>query len=309
MEILVTGSDGFVGRNLVPKLIEKGHGVISVSRKDYNLLEQSEVRQLFKEYKPDAVFHLAAKVGGILANKNSPAEFIYENLQINTNVFEQARIAGIKRLVYLFGGCSYPADSPNPIKEEYLFKGLPDGNAMYYSMAKATGYLQVKAYDKQYGLDWISLIPGNIYGPYDNFSDKNSHVIPGLIQRFHFAKERDEKQVVVWGTGSPIRDFIYIEDVAGALICAFEEYHNEIHMNISSGTGVSIRDLIEIIKQIVGFEGEIIWDKTKPDGHPIKVFDVTKMKTELKFEPKISLDEGIKRTYEWFIKNIDSARL
>ncbi|MEM4216226.1 MAG: GDP-L-fucose synthase [Candidatus Anstonellales archaeon] len=309
MKILVTGATGFIGSNLVPKLIEKGHEVIGVSSKEYNLLEQSEIRRLFKDVKPDAIYALAAKVGGILANKTYPADFIYENLAINTYFLEEARKSGVKRLIYTFCGCSYPRDAPNPIKEEYLFKGLPDENAMFYSIAKATNYLQLLAYRRQYKVDWVAAIPGNVYGPYDNFSDAGSHVIPGLIRRFHFAKERGDKQVVVWGSGKPVRDFIYVEDVADALVLMLDRYHSDLPLNISFGKGISIKELVEIVRDVVGFEGKITWDKTKPDGHPVKIFDVTRMKTELGFEPKTNIEEGINKTYKWFSENINKLRL
>ncbi|MEM3499881.1 MAG: GDP-L-fucose synthase [Candidatus Bilamarchaeaceae archaeon] len=309
MRILVTGGTGFIGSNLVPKLINKGYEVIALSSKDYNLLEQNEIRKLFKDISPDVVYHLAAKVGGILANKTYPADFIYTNLAINTYFLEEARKAGVKRLIYTFCGCSYPKDAPNPIKEEYLFRGLPDENAMFYSLAKATNYLQIVAYRKQYKLDWVAAIPGNAYGPYDNFSETGSHVIPGLIRRFHFAKERGDKEVIVWGSGKPVRDFIYVDDVADALVIMLDNYHSEMPINISTGNGVAIKELVEIVKEVVGFEGKITWDPTKPDGHPVKIFDVTRMNTELSFQPKTNLKDGVRKTYNWFISNLDKLRL
>ena len=308
MKILVTGATGFIGSSIVPKLVQAGHDVTPLSSRDYNLFEQGDVRQLFKEHSPEVVLHLAAKVGGILANKTYPAEFIYKNLQMNTYFLEQARQAKVNRLVYLFCGCAYPKDATNPIKEEYLFKGLPDENSLYYSFSKATTFLQVQAYRRQYGLDWISLIPGNAYGPNDNFSDKNSHVIPGLLMRFHKAKQNGDKTITAWGSGSPIRDFIYVEDVSDAILIALDNYHSDKPINISSGIGISIKNLTEIVKDVVGFEGEIIWDKTKPDGHPIKIFDNSRMKSELGYEPRTDIKTGITKTYEWILKNLDKVR-
>jgi len=310
MKILVTGATGFIGANLVNTLHKRGYkDVIAVSSKDYDLLEQADVRRLFKDHKPDAVFHLAAKVGGILANKTQPADFIYTNLALNTYFLEEARKAGVKRLVYTFCGCSYPKNAENPIKENTLFRGIPDENAMFYSLAKAVSYLQILAYRKQYGLDWVAAVPGNAYGPYDNFSETGSHVIPGLVRRFHFAKVNGDKKVVVWGTGKPIRDFVYVEDAAEALVDVMERYHDDQPINISSGKGVSIKELVEIVKDSVGFEGKIEWDKTKPDGHATKIFDVSRMRNVLKFELKVGLESGIKKTYDWFVKNPKSVRL
>lgn len=309
MRILVTGATGFIGKSLLPRLKAAGHETIALCSKDYNLLEQPECRRLFKEHSPDAVYHLAAKVGGILANKTYPADFIYNNLAMNTYFLEEARKAGVKRLMYTFCGCAYSSSAPNPIKEEELFKGIPDPNAMFYSLAKATNHLQVVAYRRQYGLDWSSLIPGNAYGPWDNFSDRNSHVIPGQLRRFHFAKENNEPSITVWGSGSPVRDFVYVEDVADSLVVALEKHHEEAPINVSSGMGVSIKELTELVRDTVGYEGEIIWDKSKPDGHPVKIFDVTRMKSVLGFEPKVQLKEGLAKTYSWFKNNIKDVRL
>lgn len=311
MKILVTGATGFIGSALLPRLRAAGHEVTGLSSKDYDLMEQEQVRKLFREHSPDAIYHLAAKVGGILANKTYPGEFIYDNLALNTYFLGEARKAGVGRLIYAFCGCSFGSQCPNPIKEEYLFRtgGLPDENAMFYSLAKASSHMQVAAYRRQYGLDWVSVIPGNAYGPADNFSEKNSHVIPGLIRRMHFAKERGERKFEVWGTGSPVRDFVYVDDVADAMVSALELHHEELPINISSGKGVAIRELVEMVKATVGFEGEIAWDTTKPDGHMAKVFDVSRMRSVLKFEPKVGLSEGLAKTYGWFLKNRSNARI
>lgn len=311
MRILVTGATGFIGKALVPRLKAAGHEITGVSSKDYNLLEQSDVRRLFSGNPPDAVYHLAAKVGGIMANKTCPADFIYQNLAMNTLFLEEARKAGVKRLIYSMCGCSYGKNAPNPIKEEYLFSegGLPDENAMFYSLAKAANHMQLAAYRRQYGLDWVSVIPGNGYGPNDNFSEQNSHVIPGMLRRMHFAKQKGDREFTVWGSGLAVRDFIYVDDIAEAMALALEKHHQELPINISSGRGVSIRELAEMVKKTVGFEGEIIWDRTKPDGHPVKVFDVSRMGAVLGFEPKVGLEGGLKKTYAWFSKNSGKARL
>jgi len=311
MKLLITGASGFIGRALLPKLKKAGHEIIAPSRQEYDLLEQDRVRALFRDVRPDAVIHLAARVGGIMANKTYPGEFAYQNMGMNTIFLEEARLAGVKRLIYSFCGCSFGKDSPNPIKEEYLFRegGLPDENAMFYSLGKAANHLQLAAYRRQYGVDWVSLIPGNAYGPFDNFSEKNSHVIPGLIRRIHFAKERGDKEFVAWGSGKPVRDFVYVDDVAESFVLALERHHEELPINVSSGVGVSIKETVEAVADAVGFEGKINWDSTKPDGHMEKVFDVSRMHSVLKFEPKVGLKEGIKKTYDWFVKNRGNARL
>ena len=311
MRILVTGAHGFIGSNLVPKLKAAGHDVVAPSRGEFDLAEQKDTRALFRDVQADAVIHLAARVGGIMANRAYPGEFIYQNMGMNTIFLEEARRAGIRRLIYSFCGCSFGKNAPNPIKEEYLFRegGLPDENAMFYSLGKAANHMQLVAYRRQYGLDWVSLIPGNAYGPFDNFSEKNSHVLPGLIRRFHFAKERGDRKFTAWGSGKPVRDFIYSEDVADAFVLALERHHEEMPVNVSSGAGVSIKEAVETVARVVGFEGGIEWDASKPDGHMVKVFDVSRMRAVLGFEPKVGLEEGVKKTYKWLLENLDSARL
>ena len=311
MRLMVTGSSGFIGSALLPRLKAAGHEIVGPSRQEYDLLEQSRVRALFRDVKPDAVIHLAARVGGIMANRTYPGEFIYENMGMNTMFLEEARRAGVKRLVYSFCGCSFGKDSPNPIKEEYLLRagGLPDENAMFYSLGKAANHFQLVAYRRQYGLDWVSLIPGNAYGPHDNFSEKNSHVIPGLIRRFHDAVERGDRKFTAWGSGKPVRDFIYVDDVADSFVLALERHHEEMPVNVSSGVGVSIKETLETIAGVVGFDGEIEWDASKPDGHMVKVFDVSRMKSVLGFEPKVGLEEGIRKTYKWLREHQQEARL
>ena len=308
MRLLVTGASGFIGRALLPKLSKAGHEIIAPARQEYDLLEQARVRALFRDVEPDAVIHLAARVGGIMANKTYPGEFIYQNMGMNTIFLEEARKAGVKRLLYSFCGCSFGKNSPNPIREDQLFHGLPDENSMFYSLGKAVNHLQLVAYRRQYGLDWVSLIPGNAYGPHDNFSEKNSHVIPGLIRRFHFAKERGDRKFTAWGSGKPVRDFVYVDDVAESFVLALERHHEELPINVSTGVGVSIKETLETIAGVVGFEGEIEWDTSKPDGHMVKVFDVSRMRSVLKFEPNVGLKEGIRKTYKWLANNIDTAK-
>lgn len=307
MRVLVTGGNGFIGKALVPKLIAAGHEVLSPTRKECNLYDAFQVKNLLENNDIEAIIHLAGKVGGILANKRYPSEYMVENLSLNTVFLEQARLAGIKRLIYSFCGCSYSSSAPNPIREDSLFFGLPDENAMYYSIGKATSHFQILAYRKEYRLDWVSLVPGNVYGPYDDFSEENSHVIPGLIRKFFMAKKTNQNEIVAWGTGNPVRDFIYVDDVAEAFVIALEKHHESTPINVSSGKGIPIKDLVDLIRENTGFKGGVRWDRSKPDGHPIKVFDTTRMKSILNFEPKTDLRTGIRKTIAWFEKHLEVA--
>ena len=309
MKILVTGGNGFIGKALVPKLIKAGHEVSTPTRQECDLAQQDQVKNLFRNNDFDCIIHLAGKVGGILANKRFPAEFMYDNLALNTIFLEEARKADIKRLVYSFCGCSYASNAPNPIKEGSLFEGLPDENAMYYSIGKAANHYQILAYRKEYGLDWVSLVPGNVYGPHDNFTEDNSHVIPGLIRKFLFAKRDNLPSIAAWGTGTPVRDFIYVDDVADAFIAAIDKHHDPTPINVSSGIGVSIRETVELIKMVSGFQGEVKWDSSKPDGHPRKIFDTSRMQSILKYKPKTTLEEGVRKTVDWLETNIEIANV
>ena len=303
-KILVTGATGFVGKNLILAMQKENYtNIIPVSSKEYNLLEQSDVRRMFQEKKPDVVIHLAGYIGGILANKTKPADFIYKNLTMNTAVIDEAYKAGVSKFVFCIGGCSYPNDAPSPIKETTLFTGFPAKESAPYSLAKAIGHLQINAYRQQYGFNGITLVPGNIYGPFDNYSDENSHVIPGLIRRVDAIKKSNGKELICWGSGKPVRDFVYIEDVAKALIVALETYNEPELINISSGNPTNIKDLVEQIVSLSGFTGEIVWDSSKPDGQAYKVFDVTRMKDVLHFTCETSLSDGLAKTIKWFQEN------
>jgi GDP-L-fucose synthase len=305
-KILITGATSFVGKNLVPLMKEKGYSnLVCVSSKDYDLTEQTEVRKMFAEVKPDVVINLAAYVGGILANKNYPGDFFYKNLMMCSLVMHEAKENKIEKFVGLMGGCAYPSDAPSPIKEEDMWNGYPQAESAGYSVAKKTMITQAKSYRKQFGFNAIVLIPGNIYGPYDNYSLENSHVIPALIRKYYEAKRDNKEEIVAWGTGKPTRDFVYIEDVAEAIIIALETYEGEDIINISSGTTISIKELVETIAKVVGYNGKITWDTTKPDGQLYKGFDVSRMKTILGFEPKNDLEMGLKKTIKWFEENYD----
>lgn len=300
-KVLVTGGNGFIGTHIVKLLEEKGYTVSAIGKDYCDLLgPMDNIESMLTHEKPDKIVHLAGVVGGIMKNKECPYDMLYQNLAMNTQFLEACRKTGQKRLLYAFCGCSFGKDAPNPIKEDQLFKGLPDENAMFYSLGKAVNHLQVVACRRQYGLDWSSVIPGNAFGPGDNFDEKDSHVIAGLIRRFYQAKETHEDSVTCWGDGSPVRDFIYIDDVAEGIVRALEKHHEELPINICSGTGVSIKEVTEIVKRVVGFQGDIKWDTTKPNGHNIKVFSRERQEKILQFEPKVRLEEGIKKTYEWY---------
>jgi len=310
-KILVTGATGFLGTNLVNHLHKSGYkNIIALSSKDYDLTEQQQVRKMFSENKPDIVIHLAAYVGGILANKMYPADFAYRNLIINTMVMHEASKSGVEKFVTCIGGCSYPAKAESPISESTLFEGYPQKESAPYSLAKGMSAVQANAYRQQYNLNAITLVPGNMYGPYDNFHPSYSHVIPGLIRRFYEAKINNLSEVVVWGSGKPTRDFVYVEDVADCIIKAMKTYNGSDLINISSGTETSIKELVETIAELMNYKGKIVWDTTKPDGQMRKIFDTRRMKEILGFECKTSLREGLRKTIGWFEENYpDGVRL
>lgn len=306
---LVTGSTGFVGRNLTPLLTDTGCEVIAPPRADYDLLEQSDVRRLMADVKPDLVFHLAALSGGILANRDYPADFCYQNLMMNTMVVHEAWRAGVRKFVTLIGGCSYPAHAPNPIRETELWNGYPQAESAAYSLAKRMSVALTDAYRGQHGLDAIVLVPGNLYGPHDNFDLQNAHVIPATIRKFFEAKRRGDSEIVAWGTGAPVRDFIYVRDACEVILMAAEQYSGADIINLSSGVRTTIRELVETVAELTGFRGEIRWDTSKPDGQMFKGFDVTRMHEWLGYRCPTSLREGLANTIQWFEQHYDRARL
>ena len=306
--VLVTGGSGFVGSNLIPLLKQAGAVVFAPTRQEYNLLRKEVVSRMFSELRPEVVFHLAAHVGGILANRDKPADFCYRNLILGAEVIHHAHLAGVQKYITLMGGCSYPAEASSPINETQLWRGYPQPESAPYSLAKAMGYELAKAYRRQYGLHAIVLVPGNIYGPFDNFDLESSHVIPALIRKYHEAKEQGKTEVVAWGSGKPLRDFIYIGDVCEAVILAARNYDREDLINISSGQRVSIRNLVEMIAELTGFTGKVVWDSAKPDGQFDKGFSVERMNKILGFRPKTSLLDGLQKTIEWFRANRGTLR-
>lgn len=308
-KILVTGATGFLGANLIELMRERGLQPVTPGRKDYDLLEQAQVRRMMADIRPEMVIHLAGLVGGILGNKERPADYHYQNAFMGEAVMHESFRAGVKKYVTVFGGCSYPVDAPNPIKETSLFYGYPQQLSAPYSLAKAMNAVQAAAYRQQYGFNAIVLVPGNMYGPHDNFDLQRSHVVPALIRRYHEARLKGTPEVTAWGTGKSIRDFVYVRDVCEALLIAAEKYNSADLINISSGVPVTIKELTEQVARVTGYKGKVVWDTTKPDGQAEKLFDVTRMKQLLGYECPTSLAEGLRLTAEWLEKNYDRARL
>jgi GDP-L-fucose synthase len=303
MKIYVAGHRGLVGSAIVRAIESEGkHTWIGQSRSELDLLERKAVFKYLANEKPDAVVIAAAKVGGIHANDTYPVEFLTENLQIETNLMDAAHAAGIPRLLFLGSSCVYPKYAQQPIKEEYLLTGELEKTNEAYALAKISGLKLVQAYRKQYGHKWISAMPTNMYGPGDNFDLDNSHVLPALIRKLHDAKTQGAGSVTLWGTGSPKREFLHSDDLGRACLFLLENYDGEVAINVGVGDDLPIRELAEIIQEIVGFTGVIEWDTSKPDGTPRKLLDVSRMKA-IGFEPEKSLKEGISETYLWFLEN------
>ncbi len=306
--IVVTGAGGFLGRHLMP-VLEKRYGaecVRGVHTADYDLLNPAEVRRLFEEQSPAAVVHLAGYVGGIGANREYPATFFHRNALMTTLMFEAAAAFRVDKLVYPMGGCSYPAQARSPIGENQMWEGYPQAESAAYSTAKKMGLVAAEAYRQQFGMNAVVVIPGNLYGEYDNFRVKESHVIPALIRRYWEARLAAAPQVVAWGTGKATRDFVYAGDVASLFPFFLEDYDSHEPVNLSSGTSTAIRELTELIRDLTGYAGKIAWDETKPDGQMEKIFDVTRMK-RLGLNCPTPLREGLRRTIAWFGANYASG--
>lgn len=302
-KIYVAGHRGLVGSAIVRNLEAKGYkNIICRTHKELDLINQEDVRRFFEEEKPEYVFLAAAKVGGIHANNTYPADFIYENLMIQNNVIKAAHDFEVKKLLFLGSTCIYPKMAPQPIKEEYLLTGSLEETNEAYAVAKIAGLEMCKFFKRQYGDNFISCMPTNLYGPNDNFDLKNSHVLPALIRKFHEAKVNNSEVVEVWGTGTPLREFLYVDDMADACVFLMENYDGEQHVNIGTGEEVSIRELAETVKEVVGFEGELVFNTEMPDGTPRKLTTVDKLHG-LGWKHKVSLNEGIQLAYNWFLKN------
>ncbi|HHQ4155756.1 TPA: GDP-L-fucose synthase [Clostridium perfringens] len=302
-KIYVAGHRGLVGSAIVRNLQEKGfNNIIFRTHKELDLTNQNEVRKFFEEERPEYVFLAAAKVGGIHANNTYPADFIYENLMIQNNVIKAAHDFEVKKLLFLGSTCIYPKMAPQPIKEDYLLTGSLEETNEAYAVAKIAGLEMCKFFKRQYGDNFISCMPTNLYGPNDNFDLKNSHVLPALIRKFHEAKVNNSEVVEVWGTGKPLREFLYVDDMADACVFLMENYDGEQHVNIGTGVEVSIRELAETVKEVVGFEGELVFNTDMPDGTPRKLTTVDKL-NGLGWRHKVDLNNGITMAYEWFLEN------
>ena len=298
--VLVTGGTGFVGRNLIPELLEAGAEVVAPTRAQYDLLEQSAVRQMMADVAPDAVVHLAGLVGGVLANEQRPADFYYQNLAMTTHVMHEAWRSGAGKFLTLIGGCSYPAGSPSPLSEDDLWAGYPYPGDAPYALAKRVAVVQAQAYRRQHGFNAVVLLPGNLYGPHDNFELGGSHVVPALVRKVHEAKIGRAPNVVAWGTGRPRRDFVYVGDACRAIAHALAAYDADDVVNISSGVATSIRELVDTVVEVVGYDGAVVWDSAKPDGTFEKVFSTARMREVLGVDCPTSLKDGTRLTYEWF---------
>lgn len=299
--ILVTGASGFLGTHVVEALRAQTNAeIVPVRRADYDLLDPVAPARMLGEVQPDAVVHLAGKVGGIIANRDYPADFFFENNVINTHTFAACQQAGVRKLVTFMGGCSYPAHATSPIDEDQMWNGYPQPESAAYSIAKKLLIVQSTAYRQQYDFNSIVLIPGNLYGEYDNFNWEYAHVIPAMIRRFLEAKERGDAVVTCYGSGTPTRDFVYAADVARVVPWFLENYNTSDPVNISSGTRLTIRELAEQVAKATGFAGRIEWDTSKPDGQQDKIFDVARLR-QLGLSCDTPLDTGLSRTVKWFL--------
>jgi GDP-L-fucose synthase len=305
---LIAGSSGMVGRGIVRIARSQGiSDIVEVSSKTCDLRDFQKTRELLMDTKPDVVIDAAAKVGGILSNSTQPVDFMVNNLQIQTNLFSASHEAKVDKVVFLSSSCVYPKHATQPIKESSILTGPLEETNSSYAIAKIAGMRLIQAYRQQYGHNWISVMPTNLFGPFDNFSTTTSHVLPALIRKFHDAKTNNSKDVVLWGTGEPKRELMEVEEFARALMIVVNNYNDEETINIGTGQDLSIKEIAELVKEIVGFSGEIIWDKSKPDGTPRKLLDISKLK-KLGYKDSQDLRTGIHKTYDWFKKELLQAQ-
>jgi len=314
--IFVAGHNGMVGSAISRQLKNNDNKIITVTRNELDLTDQSQVASFFDKHRFDQVYLAAAKVGGIHANNSYPAEFIYQNLMIQNNVIHQSFLSGVRKLLFLGSSCIYPKLADQPMAEEQLLKGHLEPTNEPYAIAKIAGIKMCESYNRQYGTDYRSVMPTNLYGPGDNYHPENSHVIPALLRRFHEAKINKSENVIAWGSGSALREFLHVDDMAAAsnyvMNLSTEAYRLQVnprrsHINVGTGEECSIRQLTESIAHVVGFQGNIVWDTAKPDGAPRKLMDSSRI-FDLGWQPKYDLQTGLKETYKWFTTNVESVR-
>lgn len=306
--IVVTGGAGFLGSFVVEKLQKAGCEKIFIPRSaEYNLVEREACRRLYRDVKPDIVIHLAAKVGGIGANRENPGSFFYDNLMMGVQLIEEGRLFGLEKFVALGTICAYPKFTPVPFKEDDLWNGYPEETNAPYGLAKKMLLVQSQAYRQQYGFNSIYLLPVNLYGPKDNFDPSSSHVIPALIKKCVDAVKSASGSITVWGTGKATREFLYVEDAAEGIVLATEKYNGNEPVNLGTGFEISIKDLVDLIARFTGFTGEVSFDATKPDGQPRRCLDTSRAFTEFGYKAKIGFEEGLKRTVEWYMQSAEKV--
>ena len=308
--VLITGGAGFLGSFVIEKLKDRGCRNIFIPRsRDYDLVSMEGVRRVYEDAKPQIVIHLAAKVGGIGANRNNPGKFFYDNLMMGVQMMEIGRQHGIDKFIAIGTICAYPKFASVPFKEDDLWNGYPEETNAPYGLAKKMLLVQSQAYRQQYGFNSICLFPVNLYGPNDNFDPESSHVIPALIKKCVDAIKTGEKEIIVWGTGRPTREFLYVEDAAQGILLAAEKYNKSDPVNIGAGFEIPIKDLVDLIVNLSGFKGEIVWDTSKPDGQPRRMLDTSRAKKEFGFTANTDFEQGLKRTIEWYKKESDKSGL
>jgi len=307
-KIYIAGHRGMVGSAVWRALEAKGYSnLIGKNSAELDLRNQKAVIDFYKKEQPEIVIDAAAKVGGILANNDFPYQFLMENMQIQNNLIDGAHTAGIEKFIFLGSSCIYPKFAPQPLKEEYLLTDSLEPTNQWYAIAKITGVKACEAIRKQFGKDFVSLMPTNLYGSFDNFDLQSSHVLPAMIRKFHEAKENNHSPLTLWGSGAPMREFLFVDDMAAAVVYALENNLPKYLYNVGSGKDITIKELADTIQKVVGHQGNILWDTSKPDGTPRKLMDVSKMKN-MGWEYATELEDGIQKTYDWFLENIDSIK-
>ena len=307
-KIYIAGHRGMVGSAVWRALEAKGYSnLIGKNSAELDLRNQKAVIDFYKKEQPEIVIDAAAKVGGILANNDFPYQFLMENMQIQNNLIDGAHTAGIEKFIFLGSSCIYPKFAPQPLKEEYLLTDSLEPTNQWYAIAKITGVKACEAIRKQFGKDFVSLMPTNLYGSFDNFDLQSSHVLPAMIRKFHEAKENNHSPLTLWGSGAPMREFLFVDDMAAAVVYALENNLPKYLYNVGSGKDITIKELADTIQKVVGHQGNILWDTSKPDGTPRKLMDVSKMKA-MGWTYSTELEDGIQKTYDWFLENIDSIK-